>query len=60
MTYTRLTTLQADPSKLEEGIRFFREQSLTTARQQQGFQRARRLIDRLIDAGRPLTQGAAE
>ena len=26
MTYTRLTTLQADPSKLEDGIRFFREQ----------------------------------
>lgn len=46
MTYTRLTTLQADPSKLEDGIRFFREQAITTARQQRGFQGARLLVDR--------------
>jgi hypothetical protein len=46
MTYTRLTTLRADLSKLEEGIRFFREQTVTTARQQRGFQGARLLVDR--------------
>jgi heme-degrading monooxygenase HmoA len=46
MTFTRMTTLQADPSKLEEGIRFFREQSVATARQQRGFQGARLLVNR--------------
>jgi hypothetical protein len=30
MTYARLTTLQADPGKLEEGSRFAREHSRTT------------------------------
>ena len=46
MTHVRLTTLQADPSKLEDGIRLFREQALPTARQQRGFQGARLLVDR--------------
>ena len=46
MTYARMTTLQVDPSKVEEGIRFFREQTLATARQQRGFQGARLLVDR--------------
>ena len=46
MTYVRLTTLQVDPSKLEDGIRFVREQAVTTARQQRGFQGARLLVDR--------------
>ena len=46
MTYVRTTTLQGDPSKLEDGVRFFREQSVATARQQRGFQGARLLVDR--------------
>ncbi len=46
MTHARMTTLQVEPDKVEEGIRFFREQSLATARQQPGFQGARLLIDR--------------
>ena len=46
MTYVRMTTLQADPSKLEEGIRFGREQALATLRQQPGFEGTRLLVDR--------------
>jgi len=46
MTYARLTTLQADPSKLDEGARYFRQQALPLARQQQGFQGGRFLVDR--------------
>jgi hypothetical protein len=46
MTYARLTTLQADPTKLDEGARYFREWVTTTGRQQQGFQGARLLVDR--------------
>jgi quinol monooxygenase YgiN len=46
MTYARLTTLQADPTKLDDGARYFREWVTTTGRQQQGFQGARLLVDR--------------
>ena len=46
MTYARLTTVQADPSKLDEGARYFREQSIPLAREQQGFQGGRLLVDR--------------
>ncbi len=46
MTYARMTTLQLDPSKVEDGIRYFRDQTLATARQQRGFQGARLLVDR--------------
>jgi len=46
MTYARLTTFQADPGKLDEGIRFFREQAIPDVRQLQGFQGARLLVDR--------------
>ncbi len=46
MTYVRMTTLQADPSKLEDGIRFFHEESMVTVRQQRGFEGARLLVDR--------------
>ena len=46
MTYVRMTTFQADPSKVEAGIRFAREQGLAPIRQQPGFQGARMLVDR--------------
>jgi heme-degrading monooxygenase HmoA len=46
MTFARLTTLQADPGKLDEGIRFFREFAVSDARKLQGFQGARLLVDR--------------
>jgi len=46
MTFARLTTFQADPGKLEDGIRFFREQAIPDARKLQGFQGARLLVDR--------------
>jgi heme-degrading monooxygenase HmoA len=46
MTHARMTTLQVEPNKVDEGIRFFREQSLAAARRQPGFQGARLLIDR--------------
>jgi heme-degrading monooxygenase HmoA len=46
MTYARLTTLQADPSKVEEVNRFYREQALATLRQQPGFEESRLLVDR--------------
>jgi heme-degrading monooxygenase HmoA len=46
MTYARLTTLQADPGKIDDGIRFFREFAVTDARKLQGFQGARLLVDR--------------
>jgi len=44
--HARVTTLQADPNKLEEGIRFFRDQAVPVARQQRGFKGARLLVDR--------------
>ncbi len=46
MTYVRMTTYQTDPRKLEDGIRFAREQALAANRQQPGFQGARLLVDR--------------
>jgi hypothetical protein len=46
MTYARLSTFQADPGKLEDGIRFFREQAIPDARKLQDFQGARLLVDR--------------
>jgi hypothetical protein len=46
MTYVRLTTFQADPSKVEAGIRVIREQSLAIVRQQPGFEGVRLLVDR--------------
>jgi hypothetical protein len=46
MTYIRLTTLQADPSKVEDGIRWHREQGLAIVRQQPGFEGLRLLVDR--------------
>ena len=46
MTYVRMTTLQADPSKVEEGIRFAHEQVLATMREQPGFEGMQLLIDR--------------
>jgi hypothetical protein len=46
MTYVRLVTTQGDPSKVEEAVRFFREQALVTMRQQPGFQEAQLLVDR--------------
>src|SRR5215211_4336040 len=46
MTYVRMTTLQCDPSKLEEGIRFAREQSPAILRAQPGFEGMRLLVDR--------------
>lgn len=44
--HARVTTLQADTSKLEEGIRFFRDEVVPVARQQRGFKGARLLVDR--------------
>ncbi|MHB8575620.1 MAG: hypothetical protein ACYDCQ_09840 [Dehalococcoidia bacterium] len=44
--HARVTTLQADSTKLEDGIRFFRDQSVPVARQQRGFKGARLLVDR--------------
>ena len=46
MTYVRMTTLQADPSKVEAGIRFAREQALAILRQQPGFEGLQFLVDR--------------
>jgi heme-degrading monooxygenase HmoA len=46
MTYVRISTVQADPSKVEEGIRFAHEQGLATLRQQPGFARMWLLADR--------------
>jgi len=46
MTHARMSTLEIEPSKAEEGVRFFREQTLATARRQPGFQGARLLLDR--------------
>jgi hypothetical protein len=37
---------QGDPSKLDEGIRFVRDQGLPPIRQQPGYQGARMLVDR--------------
>lgn len=44
--HARVTTLQGDPNKVEDGIRFFRDQVVPVARQQPGFKGARLLIDR--------------
>ena len=60
MTYVRMTTLQADPSKLEEGIRFGREQGLATMRQQPGFEGARLLVDRTSGKTISVTLWASE
>src|SRR5205085_9740239 len=43
--YARQTTLQVDPARLEEGIRYFREQTIPTIRQLGG-KGARLLVDR--------------
>ena len=60
MTYVRMTTLQADPSKLEEGIRFAREQALATLRQQPGFEGTRLLVDRASGKTISVTLWASE
>ncbi len=60
MTYARMTTLQADPSKLEEGIRFGREQALATLRQQPGFEGTRLLVDRTSGKTISVTLWASE
>ena len=44
--HARVTTLQGDANKLEDGIRFFRDQAVPVARQQRGFKGARLLVDR--------------
>ncbi len=44
--HARVTTLQADPNKLEDGIRLFRDQVVPVARQQRGFEGARLLVNR--------------
>ena len=46
MTYVRISTLQADPSKVEEVTRYHREQALATLRQQPGFEESQLLVDR--------------
>jgi heme-degrading monooxygenase HmoA len=46
MTYIRMTRLQIDTSKVEDGIRFFREVAMPTARREPGFEGARLLVDR--------------
>ncbi len=43
--HARQTTLQADPSKIEDGLRFFRERALPTLRQA-GARGVRFLADR--------------
>ncbi len=55
MTYVRLSTLQGDPSKLEDGIELFRERAVATARQQRGFQGIQLLVDRRSGKGITLT-----
>ena len=60
MTYVRMTTFQADPSKLEEGIRFGREQALATLRQQPGFEGTRVLVDRTSGKTISVTLWASE
>lgn len=46
MTFARITTLQADTSKLDDGAKYFRDWVTSSGRQQQGFQGARFLVDR--------------
>lgn len=46
MTYVRMTTYEGDPSKLEETIRFVREQGMTPVRQLTGYQGTRFMVDR--------------
>jgi hypothetical protein len=43
--YARQTTIQIDPARLEDGIRFFREQTIPTIRRLGG-KGARLLVDR--------------
>ena len=50
MTYVRMTRVQIDPSRVEDGIRFFREEALPTARRIPGFEAAQLLIDRTAGA----------
>ena len=44
--HARVMTLQGDPKKLEDGIRYFRDQVVPAARKQRGFKGARLLVDR--------------
>jgi heme-degrading monooxygenase HmoA len=60
MTYVRMTTLWADPSKVEEGIRFVREQALAIARQQPGFEGMRLLVNRSSGKAIGVTLWASE
>ncbi len=46
MSYVRMTRIQIDSNKVEDGIRFFREESMPTARREPGFEGARLLVDR--------------
>jgi heme-degrading monooxygenase HmoA len=46
MTYVRMTTLQPDPSKVEELLRFNREHAAAAIRQQPGYEGQRLLVDR--------------
>jgi hypothetical protein len=40
MTYVRMTRVQIDPIKVEDGIRFFREVAMPTARRTPGYEGA--------------------
>ncbi len=44
--HARIVTLQGDPSKIDEGIQFYKDQALPPLRQQRGFKGARLLVDR--------------
>jgi heme-degrading monooxygenase HmoA len=44
--HARVSTLQGDPKKLEDGISYFRDQVVPSARKQRGFKGARLLVDR--------------
>lgn len=44
--YARVTTLQVQPGRIDEGIQLFRDSILPTAKQQQGFKEALQLVDR--------------
>ena len=60
MTYVRISTMQGDPSKLEDGIRVFREQAVATARQQRGFQGMKLVVDRRSGKGMTVTWWESE
>jgi len=60
MTYVRMTTVQADPSKIEEGLRFVREQGQATMRAQPGFEGLQVLIDRTSGKVISLSQWESE